>query len=195
MTRSARLGRFVGLHSEFVEPFWTAREISRNSEWFDFTALKRDNGLAKIRPDQKILPDLTKIMPDIAIYTAEDIYDITLVADHSHILRPDLSVEVMEGSDWFEKGRLSVVKRHHAAMKPRFGTFIVCLEKPPQAALDELAPKPAAVDQPASTEASGQPASASVAEPAPDIHILEVGYNQESLQPIIWALSEAIPSA
>jgi hypothetical protein len=201
MVWSVRLGRFIALHSEFVEPYWTAREVSRNAEWLDFTDLKRENGLTKVRPDQKILPDLTKILRDVAIYMAEDLSDITLVADHRRILRPAVSVEIMEEGDWFEKGKLSTVKRHHAVMQPGLGTFIICREPPPQAALDELAPKPVGVAQPLDasnqqviqttvTELQEQPKPEPASEPPPDIHIIGVGYDMSRLEPLIEALKK-----
>ena len=201
MAWSLRLGRFVALHSEFVEPYWTAREVSRIAEWLDFTALKRDNGLAKIRPDQKIPPDLTKILPDVAIYLADDLNDITLIADHSRILRPDVSIEVMEDADWFERGKLSSVKRHHSVMKPRFGTFIICREPPPQAALDELSPKPVTVAQQptASTAkvvettapgAQGKPSPELAPEPPLDINIATVGYGMSRLESLVEVLNK-----
>jgi len=207
MVWSPLLGRFVALHSEFVEPFWTAREISRNAEWLDFINLKRDNGLLKIRPDQKIFPDLTKMLPDVAIYTAEYLEDIALVADHRHMLRPYLSVEVMEEADWFEKGKLATIKRHHAAMNPRFGTFVICREPPPQAALDELAVKPVALNQPPAVantqaeeekitpEAQGQSGPVTVPEPPPDIHIIGVGYDKSRLESLIEVLSKSTQPA
>jgi hypothetical protein len=201
MVWSVRLGRFVAMHSEFVEPYWTAREVTRNAEWLDFTQLKIANGLARIRPDQKIPPDLSNILPDIEIYLADDLSDIKLIADHSRILRPDVSVEVMEDADWFEKGRLSSIRRHHAVIKPRFGTFILCRVQPSQAALDELMPKPAVPAQtPATSEAPvtggmtagipEQPAPAPVPELCPDIHILEIGYDQGRLEPLLESLNK-----
>jgi hypothetical protein len=116
-------------------------------------------------------------------------------------MRPDLSIEVMETSDWFENGKLSSVKRHHAVMKPRFGTYIICRETPPQAALDELAPKPATV-QPANpaNQQTGEP-MLSVApektpqeaapEPLPDIHIVNAAYDMNQLDIVIDVLKSA----
>jgi hypothetical protein len=180
---STRLGRYVAMHSEFVEPQWTAREISRNVEWLDYTALKRDNGLARIRPDQKLLPDLTKILPDIAFYLGDELFDVSLVADHSHILRPAVSVEVMEDPGWFEKGGLARIKLHHSVMKPEFGTFVICLAPPPQAAVDELAPKPAPIDLAVEATATVIPP-----EPPLDIHLVWVGFERSRLEPVIKAL-------
>jgi hypothetical protein len=156
--------------------------------------------LEKIRPDQKILPDLAKIMPDIAVYTAEETEDIRLIADYRHIMRPHLAIEIMEESDWYDKGKLSSVKRHHSVMKPQFGTFIICREPPPQAAIDELAPKPAAAEQTSdstspvesqttSPEIQLQNAPGPVPEPPLDIHILEVKYDKSRLEPLIDALN------
>ena len=181
---SRRLGKYTALHTEFVEPEWAAREKSREAEWLDYTTLKMDNGLAKLRADQKVLPDLTKIMPDIALYTSGEIYDVSLVADHGHLLKPAISVEVMEEPDWFEKGKLSRVKRHYSVMNPGLGTFVVCLDPPPQAALDELAPKPA----PPADQAVAGPAPETHPEPPLDIHIIWVGYDMSRLDPIVKAM-------
>ena len=186
LVRSKRLGHYVAMHSEFVEPQWTAREISRDAEWFDFTALKRDNGLTKLRPDQKQLADLTRILPDIALYVSADIYNVSLVADHSNIMRPALSVEVMEDPSWYEKGRLTTIKRHHSVMKPGLGTFIVCLAPPPQAAIDELAPKP-----PPSAQAGDAAKPETAPEPPLDIHIISAGLDKNRLEPVVKAMEPA----
>ncbi len=186
LVRSRRLARYVAMHSEFVEPQWTAREISRDAEWFDFTALKRDNNLTKLRPDQKQLVDLTRILPDIALYASDDIYNISLISDHSSIMRPALSVEVMDDPSWYEKGRLSAVKRHHAVMKPALGTFVVCLAPPPQAAIDELAPKLAEASQPGDAI---KPET--VLEPPMDIHILWAGFDKSRLEPVVKTMEPA----
>jgi hypothetical protein len=200
---SAKLGLFAAIHSDFVEPFWTAREVSEKVEWLNFTALKTDHGVAKIRPDLKVTPSLSRILPDIVVYTSENIEDLVLVADHARIARPDLAVEVMEEADWFEKGGLAAVKLHHRLLKPRFGTYIVCREAPPQAAFDELAPKPPAPPEAASGEISAQAGEGSkpVSEAQPpvpasapevlDIHIIGAGYDASRLDAVISALDRA----
>ena len=204
LVSSTKLGRFIAMHSEFVEPYWAARELSQKAEWFNFISLKKDSNLTVMRPDQKMLADLPKILPDIALYTAEDINDISIVADHSHILRPDLGVEVLENADWFERGELATIKRHQSIMKPRTGTFVICLEPPPQAAFDELMPKPATeIQAPSSnnTKTMGIPLSAPLPEqgiasqkpePKSDIRIIRVGYDENHLQGLLDALGSSI---
>ncbi len=189
LVRSKRLDSYVAMHSEFVEPQWTAREISRDAEWFDYTALKRDNGLTKLRPDQKQLTDLTRILPDIALYVSDDIYNVSLVADHGNIMRPALSVEVMDDPSWYEKGRLATIKRHHSVMKPRFGTFVVCLAPPPQTALDELEPKTSAI-----VEHDDANKTETTTTPPLDIHIVWAGFEGVRLETVVRAL-EPSPAA
>jgi hypothetical protein len=194
---SEKAGRYVSMHSEFVEPYWKAREVSERVEWLNFTALKQAHGLAKARPDLKIPTDLARILPDVMFHTADELEDLIMVADHGRIARPDLAVEIMEEADWFEKGRLAAVKLHDKLLKPRYGTFIVCREAPPQAAFDELAPKP----PPAAVASTGEQVQAVVAQPAGEtlpatpealnIHIIVAGYDASRLETVVSALVSA----
>jgi hypothetical protein len=44
-----------------------------------------------------------------------------------NIARPDIVVDIMEGTDWYESGRLEIVKHHYKVLKPRLGIFWAAL--------------------------------------------------------------------
>lgn len=161
---SAELSRFIGLHSNFVEPQWTANNVNPNIEWLDFIALRNDYGVTKIRPDIKSPIEFGKILPDILIYSSAEVNNLALVADHKYIMRPDLSIEVMENPSWQQQGKLPVIKQHHSVMRPRLGTYIICLEPAP---LDAI-----------------------TVEEYPDIHLINAGFDMEQLNILIDVLRQ-----
>lgn len=202
LVHSARLGRYAAMHSDFNDAHCTARLVSQNQEWLNIKDLKKKFGPSKL-------------WPDLAIYTGEELGDMALVADYSRVARPDIIVEVMEEKDWFERGELELVKRHYHALQPKLGSFVVCREPVSEAALRELEPKtaplaqatpenatPSAAPQPSplpETQATAgqttQPLASSEPEPvigpALPIHLLSVGYDAAKLETIIEAITEA----
>ncbi|MCL2679312.1 MAG: hypothetical protein FWF18_03380 [Dehalococcoidia bacterium] len=189
LVHSTKLGRYASLHSEFVEPFWTAQPVSERVEWFDYDALKTAHRLDKVRPDIKNPTNLPYILPDIAVHTMEYIEDLVMVTDHSRIARPDLNVEIMDEADWYEKGKMADVLRRHRVMQPRYGSYVICREEPPQAAFDELAPKPVETNpQETPTDETSAPPQPAPAEPPLNIHLVATGYDVTRLAAVIEAL-------
>ena len=67
---STSLDKLVALHSDYVEPQWTANRVSENAEWYDFISLRNEHDVSRLRPDLKLPIELGKILPDIMLYTA-----------------------------------------------------------------------------------------------------------------------------
>jgi hypothetical protein len=197
---SKRLGRFVGLHSDFNEAHWRARYKSEKMEWIDLQELKKEYGQSKL-------------WPDLLFYTSDELGDLNLIADHFWVARPDLIVEVREDEGWYERGGLELARRHIAELKPRLGCYIVCRTEPPPEAYEELKPRPpvatqvsvdemtiqelphgevtgdesAAVDQILQEQVPPQNAEA-------DIHILPVGYDYKKLDALVEELIQYRPA-
>ncbi len=172
LMHSARLGLAVAMHTEFYEAQWSARCVSDKVEWYQINALRAQENLVNLRPDiTKTWTELTPILPDFAVYTAASVEDLALVADTNQILRPELHLEIMEQDGWYDQGKLDEVVRHHRAMRPRQGTFIICREAAPAAALTALA--------------------AIGVEGASTIRLIQAGYDESQLEPVAQALQPA----
>jgi len=194
LVHSTRLGRYVAIHTEFTEAHWRARGKSERMEWLSIKDIKAEFGLSRL-------------WPDLLVYTAAEVDDLNLVADHAWVARPDLIVEMREEDGWYEKGGLELARRHLAELKPKLGCFIVCRTPPPPEVYDELMPRPPVATQVVIDEMSRQElphgavtgSSADsipqiIQEPVPppnpeaDIHILPAGYDTRKLEPIVEAL-------
>jgi len=128
---SQRTSAFVALHTNFREAEWTARERPE-MEWLDIGALKTEYHLLKLRPDlvKKEWYELEPILPDMALYTASDVNNLSMIADFKYMLRPDINIAIMDSAGWEEKVAPEDLKRRLLALNPRHGAFIICREEP-----------------------------------------------------------------
>lgn len=187
---STRLNRFVAFCRDFNfnEARWQARGLSPEQEWYGVSDIVREFG----RSD---------LWPDLAIYTGTHWKELVVIADHFKMARPDIVVEFRVDKDWYEKEGLEKVKRHYDILKPKLGSFVVCLEPVPAAASKELEEKPAPQPVPLGTaEAIVEPALQPIAmgtaqeipvKPALNIHLLSVGYDITKLEPVVEAIMKA----
>jgi hypothetical protein len=106
--------------------------------------------------------------PDIVIYLDDQPQDIALIADFGRFCRPDIIVESMDQTDWYQKGGLDRVRQNYEFLKPKLGSYIVSRLPVSEEAFKELAK-----------------------EPTMDINILTVGYDRSQLAPIVDALQDA----
>ncbi len=187
LVNSTRLGLFAALGSDFNfnEARWRARKLGPGKEWYKVSEIKREFGTGNI-------------WPDLAIYTGANLKELVVIADYFQMARPDIIVEFREGKNWYEKEKLDIVRRNYNVLKPRLGSFVVCLEPVPEIAVKELEDKPVMqrVDTGATHEAA-QPALQSVtreavtetpAQPSFNIRLLSVGYDLSKLEPIVGAI-------
>lgn len=185
---STSLNLFAAFFSDFDynESRWQARMLTSEREWYGMSNITGEFGRGKL-------------WPDLAIYTSEYWKELVVVADSSRMAQPDIIVEFREEEGWYEKEGLELVKRHYNVLKPKLGSFVVCLEPVPEAAIKELEQKPTL--QPmggeATPETTGRPVvtgaapEAAVQPAAPNIHILGVGYDITKLEPIVEAIIKA----
>ncbi len=173
IVHSPRLNRYVAFGADLTDAMWTAKQVSDQREW------------CQLRELGKLYMPTVQNWPDLVVYTDNRPEDIALVADFGRFCRPDIIVECMEQSDWYQRGGLERVRHDHDFLKPRLGSYVVSRFPVPEEALGELTPQPAAGEPPAQTPLSGVTAGQS------DIHIIAAGYEASRLNPIIEALSEA----
>lgn len=172
---STRLKLFAAFISDFDynESRWRARNRTPERQWYEMSDITGEFGRGKL-------------WPNLAVYTSGRWKELVLVADNARMAQPDIIVEFREREGWHEKEGLEMVRRHYNVLKPKLGSFVVCLEPVPEAALKELEPKPAL--QPMGMEAAPE---AAVQPAAPNIHILGVGYDITKLEPIVETIIKA----
>ncbi len=180
IAHSTKMNRLFAIRSEILDAYWRAKSVSEKQEWLRLRAVAAP-----------YLPIMR--WPDVVIHTADQLDDLVLVADFGRFCRPDVIIECMEQEDWYQQEGLEKVKYFHDFLKPRLGTFVVSRVPVPEEAFKEIEPQPVAAEVPAPEEkppeaAAGEalPAEEAIAEPL-NIHILEVGYDQSLLAPIIEA--------
>ncbi|RJO62340.1 MAG: hypothetical protein C4542_04430 [Dehalococcoidia bacterium] len=186
---STKLDCFVSFLPDFYEPRWKARLLSSKQEWYRIADIKKEFGI-------------NKLWPDLVINMADDKADLVLAADYFQISRPDMIVDCREDGDWFQREGLGILKRHYDVLKPRLGSFVICREAVPEAALKELeAGKAVAaagaeaqqVQNPDSTEqelksAQALEASGTAVGNQANIHFLTSDFDMSSLGEIIDAM-------
>ena len=180
---STTLDTYVALRTDFHEVTHDAFELFQNirtMEWHKTTDLKR-----KFGPHN--------LWPDISLYLNGNPDELRVASDASHVLRPDVIVDVMENPGWYKNDGLNIVKRHCEVLRPRLGCFVVCRETPPEAAptqgeTTETAAAAAGVAQPPGEKLQ----DADIMSQLPDnIHLLNVGLDAARLEPVIAALALA----
>lgn len=171
---STRLNLFTAFCRDFnfSELRWRARRLSPEQEWYRVSDIAREFGQGNL-------------WPDLAVYTGAYWKELVVIADHFQMARPDIIVEFRVEKDWYEKDGLESVRRHYDVLKPKLGSFVVCREPVPEAAVRELESKPEL--QP---EAKGI-IPETPAQPALNLHLLSVGYDLAKLEPIIEAMFKA----
>ena len=185
---STSLNLFAAFFSDFDynESRWKARMLTSERKWYGMSNITGEFGR-------------NKLWPNMAIYISEYWKELVVVADCSRMAQPDIIVEFREDSDWYEKEGLETVKRHYNILKPKLGSFVVCLEPVSEAALKELEEKPAlqpvamGTEPVATVEGAPQPLAVvavdeAVINPPLNIHLLSVGYDITKLEPIIEAI-------
>ncbi|RJO61842.1 MAG: hypothetical protein C4542_05400 [Dehalococcoidia bacterium] len=126
--RSQKLKRYVSFGADLTDAAWYAKNASDKREWIKL----RDRGL-----DSKPLLN----WPGFVIYTDSEPVEISLVADFSRFLRPEIMVECMVQEDWYQRGYLDKIKTRHEFFKPTLGTFIVSRYPVPDEAFKALETK------------------------------------------------------
>ncbi len=181
---SVRLNLFAAFISDFDynESRWKACRLSPQRKWHEMSDITGEFGKGKL-------------WPNLAIYTSGRLQELTVVADNSQVAQPDIIVEFREREGWYDKEGLELVRRHYNVLKPKLGSFVVCLEPVPEAALKELEPKSALQPVPmgVTLETKEQPAVTSVTpettvQPSYNMRILGVGYDITKLEPIVKAI-------
>ncbi len=121
IVHSTKLNRYVSVRTDLAYARWSAREVSDKREWHRF---------------RRVMGQHTPVThwPDLVIYTDDNPEDLALVADFGRFCRPDIIVECMEQSGWYQQGDLESVVHNHDFLKPRLGSYIVSRVTAPEEA-------------------------------------------------------------
>ena len=157
----------LGYDFDFNEARWRIRKGSPEKEWIGISEIVREYGR-------------DRIWPDMAIYTGTNIKELAVIADYFEMARPDIIVEFRAAKNWYEKEGLEIIRRHNNVLKPRLGSFVVCLEPVPEAAIRELEDK----------SAPQLTTGALTTEPVCNIRLLSVGYDGTKLGSIIESVNK-----
>jgi hypothetical protein len=131
------------------------------------------------------------IWPDIGIYLNDETAELRVLADYANVARPDVVVNIMEDPDWYNNGKLSIVKIQNKALKPRLGSYVVCRREVPEAATNEIqADLEAEQDLIAKQVEAGLPPEKRL-QASPPIHLLNAGYDRSKLEPIISEIARS----
>ena len=198
---SSRLGLYVSINSDFYWPYFNARFVSGNVEWLELPKIKVYTN------------EPSNFWPDLLFYTARELTDLVMVADHSRVMRPDIVFEVMEQKNWYENGGLELVKRYQHIFKPRLGTYVICRLDVPEAAYESLKPKDMPMCQSPINEKPEYTATTEKALPAADdikrgvtpaevlespgeelsdIHLIAIGQDIARLEPVLETLMKSL---
>lgn len=191
IAHSQKLNSFIGFvpDFEFNEAKWLGRNLDQGRNWLGMSAIFNKFGQ-------------TNLWPDIAVYTGEHWKKLVVAADSASVAQPDIILELRTEKDWYEREGLELIRRHYEVLEPKLGCFVICIDEVPEAARNELTPKtemkPVAgtvenekIDAATPATKGDGAALATLAEippPAPDIHLLSVGFDIHKLEPIIEAL-------
>jgi hypothetical protein len=161
--RSTRLNRYFSLGADLVDATWSAREISDKREWIQLREIGRtyEKGIDN--------------WPDLVIYIDDKPENISLVADFSRFCRPDIIIECMEWSDFYQNNQREIIKHNYNYFQPKLGSYIVSRLPLPSNENDEIM-----------SELTG-----GTNEEKLNIHILSIGYDQSKLISIIDALASS----
>jgi hypothetical protein len=168
IVHSAKTGRYVSLRTKLDDAAWKASNASDKREWLP---------LYSISDSRNKIP----LQPELTIYIDDAAEDIALVADMDRICRPDLIIECLTPAAMPRKTDLDRIKFCHNALRPKLGTYLVC-RQPVPGLYTELLPEQEKDD-------AGEPVTDKEAASLDGgIHILDVGFDQSKLDPIISVL-------
>jgi hypothetical protein len=111
---SAKMDKYVALKTGIDTALAVASNASRERKWYPLESL--------VAPE----PGL------ILMYIANELEDISLVADKESICKPDLILECMGHKEENEKGAFKNMGFLHDMLRPTWGTYIVSREPIPE---------------------------------------------------------------
>jgi hypothetical protein len=106
---ATNINKYVAIRSQVGEGIGTATNISKDRAWYSLNSLPT------------IPPDLT------LVYIADDVNEISLVADAKQICRPDMLILCEVQSEVAIKKDFEI-ELQHESLKPKLGTYIITKE-------------------------------------------------------------------
>jgi hypothetical protein len=133
-----------------------------------------------------------EIWPDIAIYLHDEAAELRVAVDYANIARPDIVVNVMEDPEWYNNGKLNVVKTQNKALKPRLGSYVVCRTEIPRGAVNEIQAEHEAEQDLITKQIEGGLPPGQRIQASPPIYFLDAGYGKSKLEPIINEIARSL---
>jgi hypothetical protein len=183
---SSQIETFVAFTVDLHDVFCNARVLSKKAEWLKIADLQNKFGKFNM-------------WPDVCIYLHDEAETLRVSADYQNIARPDIVVDIMETADWYEAGKMEIVKQHHKELKPRLGSFVISRGVVPEPVIKALQAEYEAeqallaqemADRQGPTKAGLQ--TAQMLQETPSIHILNASYERAELEPIISAIVKSM---
>ena len=116
------------------------------------------------------------LWPDIGLYLDDNPEQLRILTTYTEVLRPDMILDVWDSADQDVSSGLEMARRHCNVLLPRKETFVIS--------------RMPLLKNNASGTGTGetQPADGVSAEQQIDIRVLQVGYEQSGLEPVIACL-------
>jgi hypothetical protein len=166
LIHSTKTDRYYSFTSEIIKALAVATNPSKKREWLPGDpAVVFESGI-------------------ILVYSDENLKDLSLVTDSMRTCQADLIIECKEQKDWYESDGLSKIKLHYDKYKPRLGTYIVTIEKVSEQVRTQLALEKVLVET-TSEKNLDHDNKQEFEQYSSQIHLLNAGFDQTRLEPII----------
>ncbi|MCL2706871.1 MAG: hypothetical protein FWE97_01700 [Dehalococcoidia bacterium] len=203
LVQSNYLNAYVSLKSQWYEARWKAKVLNEKLEWLDLPYLYSGLG---------------KCLPNMTIHLARESADeLRLLSDFFHMARPDIMLEFMEEDNWYDPQCIEGIILRNKMFSPRLGSYVISRVVVPQEAFGMLGAgsvadsqqQKDAVPQAVSAEikpteeliveevtldrslpSSSLPVNGPLSDLPDSIHVLNVGYDINALEPVVQALSQ-----
>lgn len=146
---STLLDKYVAFRTKFNSAMWKADSYSEKREWYEIESLVEEYGLITLKPD-------------LLIYIADQVEDISLVADGEKICRPDLVIDFIKDDMNADQSliweRLANINASYTILDPVMGSFVVLGGGTPSDMREQL---------------------------AKEVDLLEVGLDKSKLEPLL----------
>jgi hypothetical protein len=166
---------FNAVSVDVHEVFRGSRVLSGELEWLNKEELRNRFGRHNL-------------LPDMALFTGKDPVDLRVVSDYQNIARPDILLDIMESQDWYEAGKLNIVKLQNKALKPKLGSFVICRGTVIDTAREEIRSDFEEEQELIARQTEAGTPPDKIHKASQPIYMLDVGYDRSKLEPVVSAL-------
>jgi hypothetical protein len=165
---SNRLQKYIAIRTGTDQPLFTADNPNPRREWLKMGDVRGQAGYALVSPS-------------LLLYADSELDAVSLVADFEKICQPQMVVQCMDQTDWYNSEKLlDNIQRKHNALKPILGSYIISLVAVPDEIRRQFESCPAVEEGTASKQNVVKGAA---------INIIEAGLDVSRLEPLLQALN------